>query len=601
MRASHRAYLPYFFITFTVFVFNLVGVFGPLGLIGEDRGEYYRFIEGYSSWQGNSRFLLDQSRNWLQWHVVTYSAYLMRTILVLLLMAPISYCFYYLYHSKFKFARLPAFVAAVLPNILPAQYEIPAGVIRSYSVHGLLLCLISLIVGYRYLEESTAKKWAWLSFAIVCYFISSQLMEQALFLFPPLAVAFLGYTKLNRKHAWLVLSFFLVALARFIQMIVFPRVEVASLSLKQMVSRLGLYAQWSFPAPDVNPFSLFAVYVGIIAVGFVLYRRHFSADLPLHENFSHLSKKLYVGYLYAFFLCWLSSTIVVFICLSESFARRYVYLSAFGLDAVLIFSLAAIINEKLWGAAARTVCTLLLVSVVICAGVGRYRQLEAEFSPLNETLALIVNKLKESSLPENAQIVICGIQEDSVIAEGWLRASGQLKYLLKRNDIIGLFVSGDCNQRDYSFADHFGPLKFISPRRKRLRFSPDHSRSGRGRGELPARYVMTGIAPDRPVFLFNLHEKGQILEQLAYALQWKGETREAAWTIFQADQATGKLTPFLSGVGLEEYLVKVKELQSTGLSPSNILWGGPLTEREQKRLEDPEKSPQGAKSKERVL
>src|SRR5262249_23200880 len=79
--------------------------------------------------------------------VMAYSAYLMRILLVLLLMVPISCCFYYLYHAKFKFAPLPAFVAAVLPNILPYQDEIPAVLIRSYSVHGLFLCVLALLLG----------------------------------------------------------------------------------------------------------------------------------------------------------------------------------------------------------------------------------------------------------------------------------------------------------------------------------------------------------------------------------------------------------------------------------------------------------------------
>ncbi|MBI3798586.1 MAG: hypothetical protein HY268_16685 [Deltaproteobacteria bacterium] len=588
MRASRRAYG---YITLTVLIFNLIGVFGPFGLLYEDRAGYYRFTKGFSSWHGNRQFLLDPLRNWLQWHVMAYSAYLMRIILVLLLMVPISCCFYYIYHSKFKFSQLPAFVAAVLPNILPAQDDIPAGLIRSYSVHGLLLSLLSLISGYRYLEESTAKKWAWLSLAVVCYFSSSQLMEQALFLFPPLALAFLGYTKLNRKHGWLVLSFFLVALVRFMQMIVFPRQEITNLPLEGIVQRIGLYVQWSFPAPDVNPLYLILVYVGIIAVGFVLYRKNLTTDLLQHENFSHLSKKLHVAYLYAFFICWLSCAIFVFICLSDVVATRYIYLSAFGLDAVLIFSVSAIVDEKIWGSVARFARILLLVGLVIFSGVSRYRELAAEYSPASKTLSLIVNKLNKILLPDNSQIVICGIQENSAIREGWLRGSGQLRYLLKRNDIAGLFVSGDCNRRDYSFADHFDP-HVIGPNHMRLRFAFDRlSHVGGVRGTNPPRYAMTGIAPDRPVFLFNMNEKEKILEQLRYALQWKGETKEAAWTILQTDQTTGKLTPFVSGIGLEEYLAKIKELEDTGISQAEILWGGPLTEHEQKRLENPKKFP----------
>ena len=102
---------------------------------------------------------------------------------------------------------------------------------------------------------------------------------------------------------------------------------------------------------------------------------------------------------------------------------------------------------------------------------------------------------------------------------------------------------------------------------------------------------MTGIAPDKPVFLFTLNAKEKILKQLSYALQWKGETKDAAWTIFQADHSTGKLTPFVSGVGLEEYEAKVKDLENTGITQAEILWGGPLTVRERTRLENPKTLP----------
>src|SRR5215510_2840079 len=146
MRVSSRAYIPYGYITFTVLLFNLIGVFGPFGLVQDDRAGYYRFTEGGYSWAAVDRqFLLDPLVKWLQWQVMAYSASLMRILLVLLLMVPISCCFYYLYHAKFQFASLPAFVAAVLPNILPYQDEIPAVLIRSYSVHGLFLCVLALL------------------------------------------------------------------------------------------------------------------------------------------------------------------------------------------------------------------------------------------------------------------------------------------------------------------------------------------------------------------------------------------------------------------------------------------------------------------------
>ncbi|NIM13860.1 MAG: hypothetical protein GTO45_17590, partial [Candidatus Aminicenantes bacterium] len=84
---------------------------------------------------------------------------------------------------------------------------------------------------------------------------------------------------------------------------------------------------------------------------------------------------------------------------------------------------------------------------------------------------------------------------------GWSRASGYLKFVLKRKDINGLI--GPINSSNYyNFDDHFDP---------------------KTRG-YRKRYYMSGLSMDKPVFFFIMDKEKKELKQLEYALQWRGKT-----------------------------------------------------------------------------
>ncbi len=558
-----RNFHGYICIALTVVVFNLVAIFGMDVLLHDDPAWYDLVINGeFPQWLITSSPIY-AFKEWIAWNIMVYSPNLARGLYVVLLMVPISCCFYYLFHDKLGFSRLSAFTAALLPNILPYQHQIPGGINMSYTLWGLLFSVFSLILGLQYLEKTTPKNWTrWLG-ASVCYFLATQLMEQALFLFLPLALLFSGYTKFNKKHTRLISSFFILAVAKLTWMMAAPRMATANIPAKEIFKRLGTYLKWSLPSPDIEPGYITIIYVTILLTGFILSVKNADSRLTsIHKNFFPRNKKIYVLYLYAFFICWSISSIFVFACISVHCTPRYAHISAFGLNAIFVFSIYVLLNQKF--VKKYKLYILIFTAIIIFSGVYRHLYLKKIYNTYNHTHSIIIRDLNKLKFPLNSQVVVSG-EVGTVglgITSGWLPSSGYLKFALKRKDIYGLIGQINCGGY-YNFDNHFDP---------KLRL-------------WGVRYSMTGISVNRPTFLFFMLKKQKKLKQLEYALQWKGKTKNVPWTILRANKNTGKITPLLSGTGWDEYLSTIKKLEKSGISQSDILWGGPPCKKEWERLE----------------
>lgn len=587
----NKKIIPFFSIAFTVTLFNLIAIFGPDILLHDDPMWYTRVLEGKFP-----KFLLGHFsplyayKEWLAWNIMAYSPCLARGLYVLFLMVPISCCFYYLYHVKFGFPRLAAFSAAVLPNILPALWEIPAGINMSYTLWGLLFAVFSLIFGLHYLEKTTPRNCFRLFAAVILYLLATLLMEQSVFLFPPIALIFWGYArfklppgspagtsgtgdrrKMNKKYILPVFSFFIIAAAKFIHIILMPRKQMSLASIEEILERIGLYFKWSLPVPDEAPFSFIFIclYIAIIIGGFIVSIKDPPRDLALNKNFLPLNKREYILYIYSFFFCWSITTMAAFIIFGGIyFQPRYTHISAFGINALLVFSFYMLLNKVKDGKLIKKSYAIFLVGTVFFSGALRFSHLEKKFNCMNEMQAVIVDHLKAIPFPENSQVVIA-IKAGNPGVLGWHKSSGYLKYALKRDDISGLI--GRFNHGAYYNFDihHFDPEK---------------------RGFFK-RHAMTGLRFDQPVFFFIMNKKRKELTQLEYTLHWKGKTKIAPWSILHADKKTGKLTTFLSGTGWEEYLLTLKKLKKRGILQPGIFWGGPPGKQELERLERLELDP----------
>jgi hypothetical protein len=546
----------YLFIGFTVTLFNLVAIFGPKILLHDEPGLYNMVINNrFPSWMIKYN-IADPFIEWPFWHILAYSPPLARGLYVLILVFPLSCCFYYVYRSKFGFNKITAFTAAVLPNILPIQWQIPAGINMSYVMWGLLFSVLSLIIGFQYLEKNTPRNWIRAAAAILLYLTAIQTTEQALFILPPLLFAFWGYRKFSRKHLFIILVFTLVGISRYLMIIMNPRMPIQKMPINVIIERIGIYFQWALPIPGIPPIYACVFFLGILFVGFFLYFKYPNEPSEFYSIFSHFPSKVRQILVYGFYLCWMASTILPPIFLSIYFPPRYGYTSMFGAQAIFIFSIFLILKKCFPNK--RRIGIAFFIAVILISGISRTIFLKNYYAHGNRLSATITGELNRIQLPLNSQIVIVNLRE---FYGGWIRGSGYFEYTLKRNDLTGL--AGKINSSEYyNFDNHFDPSlrRWIT------------------------RYQMTGLTLKKPLFLFYFDTKRLKLNQMEFALQWRGEKMDAPWTILKVDKKTGKIRPFTSGVGMEEYLSTIEKLEESGIHQSDILWGGPPTKEEQKRL-----------------
>ncbi len=563
-----QTYIVFAAVALAVILFNLIAIFGLDSLLHDDPRHYKDVIEGNFFWVWVKHFVLWPFMEWAGWNVMVYSAPLARGLYVLLYMVPISCCFYYVFRSKLGFSRLLAFSAAVIPNILPHQWQIPAGINISRTLYGFLFSVIALVVGLHYLEKSTSKNWLRLAGSSLSYIVSSQMMEQALFLFPPLALAFLGFTGTKKKKTRILSAFFVIAAARYIQMIVFTRKARGFVPPGEMLKRIGLYFKWSLPSPDIEPLYLAVFYVGIILLGFFLFVKYPRVGPAYKKYFSHMSERTYAVYLYVFLICWSVSTTIVFITMTSTFPPRYILMSAFGVNALFVFSLYVILGMPRFAGKYKP-HLFILAGLLLYSGIYRYVNLERIYTPRNIAHSIVVRELGKIPFPPNSQVVVCGVPR---LAVGERRSTGYLMRALNRTDIKGMLRTTD-PRHPFHFYDHFSPVKATTGR--------------------PTQF--SGLSKAKPVFFFSLLPEQDKARQFEYVLHWKGMTTNASWAILHAGKKTGKLAAYRAGVGMGEYLDTLdtlkKELETQGVSQSDILWGGPPSEVDQKRLERAELDP----------
>ena len=560
----------YLGISLTVILFNLIAVWGVDILLHDDPVWYGNVIAGkFPQILVKSSPLLAY-KEWIAWQIMAYSPQLARLLYILFLMVPLSCGFYYLLRRQLGFSRWEALAAAILPNILPHQSQIPAGINMSYPLLGMVFIFLALITGLHYLETKKPRKWPLLLTAAVSYYLACHFMEQSLFLYPALVLIFFAYRKRNRKPYWIFSLFTVIAADKLIRMMISPRKVPVSVPLEEILERTGLYFKWTLPFPGIHPLFPVIFTLAVIAAGFILHLKYAAntgerisrIDGPFTKTVSPVEEpgrgvKKQIVNLYAFFIVWVTASMVVFLGKVPFFIPRYTYIAAYGQVALLVYSISVLLRAVLPGK--YKTHAIVLMGVIVFSGIYRYINLSAIYAPGNTSHAIIVKELNKIELPPKSQVVVVGAEG---IPGCWLRTCGYLRFALKRKDIDG--IVGPINTLGYyNFDRHFDPKD-----RKML-----------------IRHLMTGLSLDRPVFLFLLEEKSRRLRQLEYTLEWKGETWNSPWTIIHVDKKTGKPSPWVSGVGKEQYETALKELEKKGISQAEIVWGGPPTQEELARLE----------------
>lgn len=550
-----QAFRIYILIAIPIVLFNLVAIFGPKVLLQDDAAHYYNAVKGLFPFQYWRKGLsLCSLSEWVSWNIMAFSPQLIRSMYVLFLMVPLS-CVIYNLFRKLGIPNNTAYTAAVLATILPAQNLVPAFLNGSYILLGLLAMMGCFFNSFKYLDmedQRNGKTLFALLAAILYLLISTQLMDQAVFFFPVLLVAILGYKKLNRKHLYLALSFIPVAAYKFVWILLLPRetAEIMPLTGSLIFLRLKYYFFAMLPfSNSLKPYTnaVLITIIVIIITGLILTLKNPQNTFIRSIPFAHLSPRQFTLYIYGFLLMWTIGNIIAFVTISKFQTVRYSYIAAYGLIALLLISSVAIF-KRIFMARSFLINTAFII-LIFQSGVFRTVELKANYDSLNKTQFDIQKKLSTFNFPKDTQIVIYVKKQENHWGF-WGTSSGHLKFILKRNDIDGLIGS-----KAVHYFDFYNP------------FNPKFR--GYGTGDR-----MNGLRIDRPLFLFVENKYG--FRQYEYALQWRRKKPGAPWTIYRVNRSTGAIVSFTSGRGREEYLLKLKELEKSGLQQADILWGGPL-------------------------
>jgi hypothetical protein len=299
-------------------------------------------------------------------------------------------------------------------------------------------------------------------------------------------------------------------------------------------------------------------YIGIILAGFLLYLKKSTVGPSMSEHVGHMKRDIYILYLFGIFSVWAAATVFPFVTMADViFPPRYPYISAFGMNALFILSLYAIINRGILKK--YKIHYFILIVIVLFSGVYRHFNLKTIYDAKNNVQAAIIRAVEEIDLPPNAQIVISKMPE---MAHGKERATGYMMHALKRNDVIGRFRTVAPGEK-HNFVNHFNPSNLATGRIGQF----------------------AGIYFNKPAFFFVLLDNQYKLKQFEYVLHWMGNTKLAPWRILHIDKSTGKMSTLISGEGMIDYLVALKELEKKGITRDDILYGGMPTKEETKRLE----------------
>ncbi|MFC2146247.1 hypothetical protein ACFLRT_02690 [Acidobacteriota bacterium] len=551
-----KKYRTYILIAVPIILFNLIAVFGADILLADDAAHYFRLTEGTLFKIKFIHLFLGTIINETTYTIMGLSPELIRGIYVLFVMVPLSCLIYYLFQKKMGFPGVAAYSAAVLPNILPAQFQIPAFVNGTQVLLGLIAVAACLLFSFKYLDHQAQKNWKPLLMAAFLYLLATLVTDQPVFSFPVLVFAIWGYHKLNRKHLFLAVSFSLVFLHKAAWIVLLPRgsTHMAETSISGALKRLGQYFSAMLPLPQISPEGEFIillaiVFCSIIVTGLFFYMKNHNEGFTILKPFAHLSHKKFIFYIYGFLFIWLVSNIIVFITVSpRPFRVRYSYYAAYGLNALLALSLYPIL-AKIFRSKKKLV-TIAFAVLILITGWFRITQLKSHYDRLNADQAMIIENLNRFQFPENSQIVIYSTYGGNFWGD-WYQSSGHLRYMLKRNDINGFI--GNKGRKYFDFYDPFDV---------------------RSRGFGKAHW-MRGLDINRPLFLFV--EKNKEFKQYEYALQWKEKTGKAEWTIFHFDKKTGKESLLLRGIGSDDYYSTLARLRSKGISQNDILWGGTIS------------------------
>jgi hypothetical protein len=439
----------YIFIATVILIGNWYSIFNVKVLILDDLARYYQVgIDQFPESLKNRAYITPYIE-WFFWKILFKSVYLARGINLFIFMIPLSCLFYYFFSNHLKLPLFVSIGSSILPNIIPLQTHIPAFVNGSYSVYGLLFVMIIFLFSLKIIN--TAKpKFFYITIPILI-FISSQIMTQAIFLFPAFTFYILFIKAKFFRKIYYSLSCVTIILFKVIYISRNPYGEINKIHYLEdhiIYERINNFFGYTTIFNTTNSKLIIFTIVSLLLIAVYLYLNKNSKLFQRNLPFPKYSYKINISLIYLFLCLWIIGSCYVFIVHSKYFPARYLYITSFGVNCIIlisIYSFFSILNFN-------SFFKLFTVSIIIFSLFGRATELERKFASENSKFLFLRSKLLNIQLKQDSQILITNHHHGT--GGYWVWGTGYLQYLTNRIDISGHLC------KELTFYDAFQNIRY---------------------------------------------------------------------------------------------------------------------------------------------
>jgi len=548
-----------FLIALPVILFNLVNVFGPHYLLNDDPYRYHQILKGVDLWAAFLRDfeLYDLTEGYAWWTMAHYTPYVVRIQYLLLYLLGISFCTYWIARKIFNLPPSCAYLAAVVPAVLPTQSMIIAGINLSYTLIGQLFVMISLILGFSYLARER-HSWGLVVMAGLFFTASTSLMEQAMFLSAALGIIYLATSKYILRKVLLLVPVAVSSAVVLFDMIVTPRSAATpkSLSAEVIFGRVKQFFAYISPVEDKYSFLISLILLTAGMVG-LLYWSKMKFRISCLPHFAWLPEKLRYWILPGFVFAWTFFSAFPFVSLNSHMNARTIHIAGYGpwliMAPGICFLLSGCASKDIASEKKRLIVLVILL-VVTAAGVEHFNFATEKYSKPNYIRDRISEAVSYHAFPPGCQIVITNARLGTYTS--YHTSSGCLTRLLNNRLDIGGIIG-----KEFFYYDAFSQDNLWITR-------------------------MTGLKGTGNLRLFRFSDEedsdqGEYLQAYRYFLQVitgeseiKDGERIGDWYLYK-EENPGSFGVKNRGHGIDEYLSLLTVLQEEDIYPADICWGNP--------------------------
>jgi len=536
-------------LALVIFLAN-IQIYSVQTLVQDDNHAYYFWQKGELPSQYTWKFYPNVL---LTWTASKVDFFLARSMLLVGVLIPAALLLFRIL-IKLEYPLPVALFSSGLFGFSPGQTDIPIFINGSYTADAMLFMLIALWSGLNFLQDGDKRRWGWFISAIAFFYWALRISELVIPSTAALIFCFLFWSHFRKKAWFLSLSFALLALHQIYFHILHNSREVVK-EAKPLTSggflKVGQdFVDWCLPSLNipqiaVSQWEIIIIITCSMCLVIALIRGFIPETEPLTIEKRGLGRRgAYIWrVIFPVILCL--STLML-MSVAPWFRPRHALFPAVGLYLFLSFPLYEAFKQYKYG---KTFIIIILIWLATGSMLQHYKNNDNAYSYINKIHEDFMRFAITVKYPPQSQIVVVNMNPQT--CGFWYWSTGYLQSALNRNDISGLI--GD----DLMLIDPFIPANF--------------SEGG-----------MNGLVLDKPLFLYRKTDNG--FTQLAYFLQWKENSMDSSFTLYQADPITGKITSLTNGRGRVAYLEAAESLSKQGINRSDIMWGGEPSIRDRQRL-----------------